>query len=156
MGECAGWQDFENGRDGSQELFERTGNALSGAHRLSLSGLCGIAGGAQDSHEIACPIAAISAEYNHLKIFQFVVDKLCRCRGIDFFSYTRIHIGHYSIASFSFSGSIANSSNGCHSFLVQIAASFSLIVSAKTMTFLSGHDMTISPSNRLCFTAVDK
>ena len=51
MGECAEWQDFENGRDGSQKLFERTGNALSGAHRLSLSGLCGIAGGAQDSHE---------------------------------------------------------------------------------------------------------
>ena len=49
--ECAEWQDFENGRDGSQKLFERTGNALSGAHRLSLSGLCGIAGGAQDSHE---------------------------------------------------------------------------------------------------------
>ena len=51
MGECAEWQDFKNGRDGGQELFERTGNALSGAHRLSLSGLCGITGGAQDSHE---------------------------------------------------------------------------------------------------------
>ena len=156
MGECAGWQDSENRRDGSQELFERTGNALSGALCLPLSGLCGITGGAQDSHEIACPTAAMGAEYNHLKILQFAIDKLFGCRSVDFFSYTRIHIDHYPIASFSFSGSIASSSNGCHPFLVQIAASFSLIVSEKTMTFLSGHDMTISPSNRLCFTAVAK
>lgn len=90
------------------------------------------------------------------QFFQLVIDKLFGCRSINFFSYARIHIGHYPIASFSFPGSIANSSKGCHPFLAQIAASFSLIVSEKTMTFLSAHDMTISPSSRSCFTVVDK
>lgn len=51
MGKCAGWENPESGCDSSQKLPEQRGNELSGTHRVALSGLCRVAGRAQDPHE---------------------------------------------------------------------------------------------------------
>ena len=45
------WENPESRCDGGQELPEQRGNELSGTHRVALSGLCRVAGRAQDSHE---------------------------------------------------------------------------------------------------------
>lgn len=44
MGKCPGRKNPESRCDGGQKLPEQRGNELSGAHRVTLSGLCRIAG----------------------------------------------------------------------------------------------------------------